>query len=128
MSPARKSSELLLPRGTQRPRRVTVETNPAIQTIWDIVSLIPRGKVATYGAIARASGLPGRARLAGFALKIAPKEMSLPWHRVVGAGGRIVFPRTSLQHREQARRLRTERIVIKNGCVHPEYITDMDVL
>lgn len=90
--------------------------------------MIPRGMVSTYGAVARAAGLPGRARLTGFALKIAPGEMNLPWHRVVGAGGRIVFPKTSLHHREQARRLRAERVPVKDGLVDRSCVTDFDAL
>lgn len=90
--------------------------------------MIPRGMVSTYGAVARAAGLPGRARLTGRALKIAPKEMHLPWHRVVGAGGRIVFPKTSLEHREQARRLRAERVLVKDGRVGRAYIADVEAL
>jgi methylated-DNA-protein-cysteine methyltransferase-like protein len=43
--------------------------------------------------------------------------MHLPWHRVVGAGGRIVFPQSSLAHREQARRLRAEGVSVRNGRV-----------
>ena len=98
--------------------------SPAIQSIWDVVGMIPRGKVSTYGAVARAAGLPGRARLTGFALKIAPIEMHLPWHRVVGAGGRIVFPKTSLHYREQARRLRAERVAVNDGRVGRDHLTE----
>ena len=122
--------ELFLPRGANRSpsRAVSALDSPAVQAIWDVVGMIPRGKVSTYGAIARAAGLPGRARLAGFALKIAPQGMNLPWHRVVGAGGRIVFPKTSPHHREQARRLRAERVAVKDGRVGRSYITDFDAL
>jgi methylated-DNA-protein-cysteine methyltransferase-like protein len=126
---ARTFAELFLPlsaRTSPSRRPVSVEDNPAIQAIWDMVGMIPRGKVSTYGAVARAAGLPGRARLTGFALKVAPKEMNLPWHRVVGAGGRIVFPKTSVHHREQARRLRAERVAVKDGRVGPSYITDFE--
>ena len=91
--------------------------NPALQAIWHAVSAIPRGQVSTYGAVARSAGFPGRARQAGFALKVSPKEMNLPWHRVVGAGGRIVFPPSSREHKEQARRLRAEGVSVKNGRV-----------
>jgi methylated-DNA-protein-cysteine methyltransferase-like protein len=121
-------AELFLPPSAKRsPRRpASVEDNPAIQVIWDMVAMIPRGKVSTYGAVARAAGLPGRARLTGFALKVAPKEMNLPWHRVVGAGGRIVFPKTSQEHREQARRLRAERVAVKDGRVDRSCITDFE--
>ena len=95
----------------------SIEDNSAIQTIWDVVAQIPRGTVATYGDVARAAGLPGRARQAGYALKHTPEGLHLPWHRVVGAGGKIVFPPGSSAFREQARRLRAEGIKVTNGRV-----------
>jgi methylated-DNA-protein-cysteine methyltransferase-like protein len=98
-------------------RKSAPEENPALQAIWHVVCAIPRGQAATYGAVARAAGLPGRARQAGFALKVAPKELHVPWHRVVGAGGRIVFPKFSREHKEQARRLRAEGVLVKSGRV-----------
>lgn len=109
------------------PRRKSAPgENPALQAIWDVVCAIPRGQVATYGAVARAAGLPGRARQAGFALKVAPEELNVPWHRVVGAGGRIVFPKFSLEHKEQARRLRREGVLVKNGRVPPAAMAQLD--
>jgi methylated-DNA-protein-cysteine methyltransferase-like protein len=133
MARSKKSSfaELFLPQKPQRSlsrRPASIGDSPAIQAIWDVVGMIPRGTVSTYGAVARAAGLPGRARLTGFALKVVPEEMHLPWHRVVGAGGRIVFPPTSLHHREQARRLRAERVPVKNGRVGRSYIVDFEAL
>jgi methylated-DNA-protein-cysteine methyltransferase-like protein len=106
----------LRPKGS-RARQGAVEDNPALQAIWDAVCAIPRGRVSTYGEVARTAGLPGRARQAGLALKVAPEEMNIPWHRVVGAGGRIVFPASSPSHREQARRLRAEGVPVRNGRV-----------
>jgi methylated-DNA-protein-cysteine methyltransferase-like protein len=50
---------------------------------------VPRGRVATYGAIAREAGLAGRARLVGRALRILPASSGLAWHRVLNASGRI---------------------------------------
>ena len=91
-----------------------------------MVGAIPRGSVSTYGAVARAAGLPGRARMAGRALRESPKEMKLPWHRVVGAGGKIVFPSTSLNFREQARRLRAEGVAVNSGRVSREALTDLE--
>ena len=90
-----------------------------------MVCAIPRGQASTYGAVARAAGLPGRARQAGFALRVAPKELNLPWHRVVGAGGRIVFAKSSHHHREQARRLRAEGVLVKNGRVASSALTQL---
>jgi methylated-DNA-protein-cysteine methyltransferase-like protein len=131
MARASKSfSEMFLPLKSQRPRsrRGASDDNPAIQAIWDVVCAIPRGQVSTYGAVARAAGLPGRARLAGFALKVAPKEINLPWHRVVGAGGRIVFPISSLPYREQAKRLRAEGVVLKNGRAGRSCIAQLETI
>ena len=91
--------------------------NPALEAIWHAVCTIPRGRVSTYGEVARAAGLPGRARQAGFALRVAGDSLDLPWHRVVGAGGRIVFPRASHAHHEQARRLRAEGVRVVSGRV-----------
>ncbi len=55
------------------------------------VSRIPRGKVATYGSVARAAGHPGTARQVAWALRGAG-TIGLPWQRVLGSGGRILLP------------------------------------
>jgi methylated-DNA-protein-cysteine methyltransferase-like protein len=47
---------------------------------------IPQGKVSTYGAVARAAGLPRGARLVALVLH---RGFGLPWQRVLGAGGEI---------------------------------------
>jgi methylated-DNA-protein-cysteine methyltransferase-like protein len=109
-----------------RPPRETLAGELALHAIWDVVCAIPRGQVATYGAVARAAGLPGRPRQAGRALRLAGDAMSLPWHRVVGAGGRIVFPKSSRAHREQARRLRAEGVPVRQGRVPAAVMTDLD--
>jgi methylated-DNA-protein-cysteine methyltransferase related protein len=106
-------------------RPVAPQDNPALQAIWHVVCAIPRGQVSTYGAVAQAAGLPGRARQAGFALRVAPSALNLPWHRVVGAGGRIAFPAASRAHREQARRLRAEGVTVQHGRVSAAALTDL---
>ena len=93
------------------------EHNPALQDIWHVIAAIPRGRVSTYGNVARAAGLPGRARMTAYALRMAPAELALPWHRVLGAGGRIVFPAGTKQFNEQARRLRSEGLKVTDGKV-----------
>jgi methylated-DNA-protein-cysteine methyltransferase-like protein len=57
--------------------------------IYSIVRKISRGKVATYGQIAGLAGLGPNARLVGYALHALTPEKRVPWHRVVGAGGKI---------------------------------------
>ena len=100
--------------------------NGTLEAIWQVVCAIPRGRASTYGAVARAAGLPGRARLTGFALRVAPRELNLPWHRVVGAGGRIVFPSGSREHKEQARRLRAEGVSVAAGRIARSALTELD--
>lgn len=106
----------------------TGEDNPVLEQIWNVVASIPRGQVSTYGAVARAAGLPGRARQAGFALRVAPEDLNLPWHRVLGAGGRIVFPPSSRHFKEQARRLRAEGVEVKAGRVPATAVTELEEL
>src|SRR6185312_12742983 len=99
-----------------------------LEAIWQVVCAIPRGRASTYGAVARAAGLPGRARLTGYALRVAPRELHLPWHRIVGAGGRIVFPSASREHKEQAKRLRAEGVPVTAGRVARPALTELDEL
>jgi methylated-DNA-protein-cysteine methyltransferase-like protein len=113
------------PRGRGAAGPAAPADSPALQAIWHVVCSIPRGQVSTYGAVARAAGFPGRARQAGFALRMAPAALHLPWHRVVGAGGRIVFTRSSAEYHEQARRLRAEGVLVTAGRVAPRALTDL---
>lgn len=55
------------------------------------IRAIPRGKVSTYGEIAAAAGYPGYHRQVAQILR--KSGASLPWHRVLGAGGQIKTPR-----------------------------------
>ncbi len=72
---------------------------------------IPRGRVATYGTIADAAGLPGRARLVGFVLRTCPLADCVPWFRVVNASGRI-SERSGSGSVVQRRRLEGEGVEI----------------
>jgi len=50
------------------------------------IRAIPRGRVSTYGGVARAAGYPGAARQVAAVLR---RGFGLPWQRVLGAGGAI---------------------------------------
>lgn len=80
--------------------------------IWRAIAAIPAGTVTSYGRVAASAGLPRRARLVAQALRAAPDELSLPWHRVLRADGRIAFPRGSAAFRQQRRLLQTEGVVV----------------
>ena len=106
----------------------TGTSHQALQAIWKAVRAIPRGQVSSYGTVAKRAGLPGRARLVGHALKVAPNDLNLPWHRVVAAGGRIVFPKESRQFAEQRKRLRAEGVELTRGRVVREASVSLDEL
>jgi methylated-DNA-protein-cysteine methyltransferase related protein len=54
-----------------------------------VVRRVPRGRVTTYGDVAALAGMPGQARLVGYALHALPAHTTVPWHRVVNAQGGI---------------------------------------
>jgi methylated-DNA-protein-cysteine methyltransferase related protein len=126
-----RQSVALLPAGrakVAKQHRTAFPESAAAQTILDVVCAIPRGCVSSYGAVARAAGLPGRARLVGYTLKRSPDTLNVPWHRVLGAGGRIVFPPHSSSYREQAQRLRAEGVRVRSGRVDRLFLTDLEAL
>lgn len=57
--------------------------------VYDIVRKIPKGKVATYGQIAKMQGNPKRAKIVGWALHKNPYFGEVPCHRVVNRNGEI---------------------------------------
>ena len=78
-----------------------------------VVARIPKGKVATYGAVAEAAGFPGAARQVAWALH--NNSAGLPWHRVLGGGGRIRLPGES--GLEQRLRLEQEGVAFAGSRV-----------
>lgn len=60
------------------------------QYIYEFVKRIPRGRVVTYGQLGRLLKVPGGARTVGYAMAGCPSGQGIPWHRVVGAGGRLL--------------------------------------
>ena len=69
--------------------------------VYAFVKLIPRGRVITYGGLAKALRLRGGARSAGRAMAASPSGNGIPWHRVVGFGGKLLIrePYASLQRK-----------------------------
>ena len=69
--------------------------------VYRFVKQIPRGRVLSYGAVAKALRLKGGARSAGRAMSATPQGKGIPWHRVLNAAGKIVIrePYSSLQRR-----------------------------
>ena len=69
--------------------------------VYNLVKQIPRGRVLSYGAVAKALRLKGGARSAGRAMSATPRGKGIPWHRVLNAAGKIVIrePYAGLQRK-----------------------------
>ena len=65
------------------------DSNELHRQILEVIALIPYGKVATYGQIAKLAGIPKHARLVGYVLKHLDQESRIPWHRVINSQGKI---------------------------------------
>ena len=78
--------------------------------IYTIVRRIPRGRVATYGQVAKLAGLAGHARQVGYALHALPDSSTVPWHRVVNARGEISLRRSAGADRLQRMLLEEEDV------------------
>jgi methylated-DNA-protein-cysteine methyltransferase related protein len=78
------------------------------ELIFAAVRRIPRGRVSTYGDVARLAGLPNQPRLVGYALAALPAASVVPWHRVINAKGEISLRRSGVDSTVE-QRLRLER-------------------
>ncbi len=75
--------------------------------VYALVRRVPRGRVVTYGQVARALGMPHGARTVGWAMRVCPE--SVPWQRVVNSRGEISL-RPTAGYQEQRTRLKEEGV------------------
>jgi len=97
----------------------SVENDAQIRrtALYSTLAQVPEGKVVSYGQLAELAGLGRAARWVGRTLSRLPGDTTLPWHRVLGAGGRISLPVGSPSGDEQRARLRMEGITVQNNRV-----------
>ena len=121
-------------RAVAKSKTKALHANEQFAAIYAAVLRIPRGRVASYGAVADLAGLPRRARLAGTALKHTPNSLRIPWHRVITSSGRLAFPVGSDAYRKQRGRLEREGVSFVRERVDlarhtwPERETELDEL
>ena len=72
---------------------MTQSENELHRQILEVIALIPYGKMATYGQIAKLAGLPKHARLVGYVLKNLDVESQIPWFRVINSQGKLSVTR-----------------------------------
>jgi O-6-methylguanine DNA methyltransferase len=86
--------------------------------VLDLVSKIPKGKITTYGELAKALGNPGGARAVGQALKSNKHPDETPCFKVVRSDGSVGGYTHPLGLREKIRRLEKDGIKVKNNRVN----------
>ncbi|MDQ8934669.1 MGMT family protein [Acinetobacter rudis] len=84
-----------------------------------VVQLVPKGKVASYGQIAKLAGLPKHARLVGRVLSRLDAKSELPWYRVLNSQGVIRVEKCNTQGENiQCLKLMQEGVTVVNGRVN----------
>ena len=94
-------------------------SNELAQMILAVVSQIPKGKVASYGQIAKLAGLPKHARLVGRVLGQIEDRTTIPWHRVINSQGKMSTTQLT-EHGDHLQQilLLSEGVVVINGRVN----------
>ncbi len=91
--------------------------SPLYKNIYLAVKQIPRGRVATYGDVARLCGLREHARLVGYALHNLKANSGVPWHRVINSKGMISLRKNTDGHDRQMQLLEMEGIKFDGGKI-----------
>ncbi|USA44225.1 MGMT family protein [Spongiibacter taiwanensis] len=88
------------------------------EKIYQVIASIPKGRLCSYGEVAKLAGLPGRARWVGRTLSQLPSDSRLPWFRVISAQGKISFPAHSAAYQRQLALLIAEGSAEPSGKIH----------
>lgn len=92
------------------------QSNNFFQEVYEVVKLVPRGRVTSYGAVAAYLGAKNRARMVGWAMNNAGSYPEVPAHRVVNRSGELTA-RDHFGGNTMAERLTEEGVTIKNNRV-----------
>lgn len=87
------------------------------QSVYEVLLTVPRGKVVTYGQIARAIGAPRMARHVGYALHVNPQPGVIPCHRVVNREGYLAGAFAFGGEQAQRKLLEEEGVEVIDGKV-----------
>ena len=87
------------------------------EDVYDVVRLIPKGRVTSYGAIAKYLGTGGSARMVGWAMNAVADRDDVPAHRVVNRAGVLTGKMHFSTPQEMQKRLEKEGILIKEDSI-----------
>lgn len=92
--------------------------NDFYQQVYQVVRLIPEGRVTSYGAIAKFLGSAKSSRLVGYAMNTSHTQLPpVPAHRVVNRKGMLTGKHFFADENEMQRMLENEGVIIKDDCV-----------
>lgn len=87
------------------------------EKVYSIVQLIPKGRVTSYGAIAKALGTPSSSRIVGWAMNACHGRKDVPAHRVVNRNGLLTGKIHFASPDEMEKLLNAEGIIVKNDKI-----------
>ncbi|VVA44356.1 6-O-methylguanine DNA methyltransferase, DNA binding domain protein [Candidatus Roizmanbacteria bacterium] len=87
------------------------------EKVYKICHSIPKGKVATYGQLARLAGKPKAARAVGVFMKNNPDAPQIPCHRVVASDGKLTGYSGAGGIAQKKKMLVNEGVIFKNSRV-----------
>ncbi|MCC6181407.1 MAG: MGMT family protein [Bacteroidia bacterium] len=95
-----------------------IQTNDFFDQVYQVVRLIPKGRVTSYGAIANYLGAKKSSRLVGYAMNAAhTQKKTVPAHRVVNRNGELTGKHHFKTPFEMQELLEKEKIEIKNDRI-----------
>lgn len=87
------------------------------EDVYDVVKLIPKGRVTSYGAIAKYLGTGGSARMVGWAMNAVTDRVDVPAHRVVNMSGLLTGKMHFGSPEEMQKMLEKEGVKVVNDKV-----------
>jgi methylated-DNA-protein-cysteine methyltransferase-like protein len=85
--------------------------------VFDVVKLIPEGRVTSYGAIAKYLGTPRSSRMVGWAMNASHREQNIPAHRVVNRMGLLTGKVHFTPPEAMEQRLNAEGVTVKDDQI-----------
>ncbi|MEX1191535.1 MAG: MGMT family protein [Brumimicrobium sp.] len=98
-------------------KKISEEHSDFFQSVFEIVKLIPKGRVTTYGSIAKALGTPKSSRMVGWAMNASHRNPSVPAHRVVNRNGMLTGKMHFSTPTEMEERLKAEGIKVEKDKI-----------
>ncbi len=94
-----------------------MQSSKYFNDVYDVVKLIPKGRVTSYGYIAKYLGTTKGARIVGWAMNNSHNNSSIPAHRVVNRNGLLTGKHHFPDEKAMERLLKKEGVLIKNNKI-----------